>query len=272
MPTLPLPLGTAVLHGGDVPVSDEADVAAEFPRPHRTPTAAPVRDAFTGGWTAGFLEYQNIAARAAAQSDPLRATGDYLKSFAEEHSVIPGADESEESVRSRLFSAPDIVTPDAIVRGVDALLAPYTTKTCRFSELELDGFFVHDGTAEWDSFVGTDPDYPDRYYDDLPHRLPGGAVPSSGYLRSFLLRIPALEDNDDAVSFAFDAPVSLVPSDITDDYEGIFVADGTGDGTVGLSVYTSPQRADYLYAAIVGLVTSIKGQGFSWTLLVDPTL
>jgi hypothetical protein len=266
MPLLPLPAGGSAIGGGDLPVSDEKDVLAEFPGTHKAISFAPVRDAFVAAWTVGFTKYQDVAAEAAAQSDPLRATGDYLKTFANEHGVIPGANESEESIRQRMFRAPEIVTPDVIVSGVNAILAPFTSALCTLSELELDGYFVHDGTAEWDSFIGADPDYPERYYDDVPSLLPGGAVPSSGLPRSFVLRIPPLEDNDDTVSFVSD----------TDD--GIFIGDGSDtsgaetDGSVATSVFIDPQLSDDLYAQIAGYVESIKGQGMSWSLIVDPAL
>lgn len=271
MPTLPLPSGETALTGGDVPVSEPADVLAELPRPHRNADVAVVRDAIVEAMTEAFKEYQNIAARAAAQCDPLRATGDYLLDFAEERAVVPIAGESETSIRERIFKRREVVSPAAIVTQVDDLLSKYTTKTCHFSELNLDGYFVNDGTASWDSFVGAEPNYPDRYYDDLSYRLPGGAVPSWGYVRQFLLRIPALEN-----------------ADLTVSYEGeIFVSDGTlyaldgtpyvgvGESSLGqgvLYLFEDPQRAEDLYAQIISLVESIKGQGISWSLVVDPTL
>lgn len=190
MPLLPLPLGGAAIDGGDLPVDDAENVIAEFPKTHQRPPVAPVRDAFCEGFARGFIKYQDVAAYAAGQSDPMNATGDYLKSFAEEHSVIPGVDETEDSVHRRMFKAPEIVTPDAIVNGINAIIAP---ATCTLSELELDGMFIHDGSASaWDSFVGTSPNYPDRYYAEAPERQAGGAVPSRGYPRSFFIRVPVI--------------------------------------------------------------------------------
>lgn len=244
-----------------MPVAGSEDVLAELPRTHRLAPNAPVRDAFVEGWTAGFEEYQDIAARAASQCNPMMATGDYLRSFAEERGVIPGANESESSIRDRLFSAPNIVTPDAIRSAIDKLLADYTPYHCTLSELELDGMFAHDGTGTWDCYVGADPDYPDRYYDDQPWLLPGGAVPSAGYIRSFLVRLPVLEDNDTTIAYALNL-----------DNDGLFVEDGTGDGVVGLPAFVDPQRADDLYATIVGLIETIKGQGISWAVVVDPSI
>ena len=260
MPNLPLPTGESNLTGGDVPVSSEEDVLAEFPRKIRTASVAPVRDGIVAGFTEGFKAYQNIAARAAAQCDPMRATGDCLKSFAEERQVIPGRNESEESVRARLFLAPQCVTPEAIRSGVNKLLESYTDKQCTVSELDLDGWFVHDGTAVWDSFIGADPEYPDRYYEDLPYRKPGGAVPSWRYPRSFLMRIPPLEANNSNIAYVLDSNA------------GIFVGDDTGAAGVAWFAFENPKTAEELYSTIVGLVSTVKGQGISWSLVVDPTL
>lgn len=266
MPSLPLPLGPSALTGGVLPVTGSADVLAEFPRPQRNADVAPVRDAFVAAFAAGFVKYQNEASRAALQSDPMMATGNYLKSFADEHGVIPGVDETEASVRSRLFTAPEVVTPEFIVAGVNALIAPHSPIGCHLSELELDGWFVHDGTSEWDSFIGEEPDYPDRYYEDLPYLTPGGAVPSWGYIRSFLLRVPPLEGSDDDFTF------------MLEDEDGVFVNNGTdifgseSDGSVAFSIYENPLTSDEIYKSIVGYVERVKGQGISWSLLADPFL
>ncbi len=192
MPELPLPIDETWIGGGDLPVSEPKDVLKEFPSTHRRPETAPVRDAFVEGFTEGFKEYQNDAAYAAAQSDPMRATGDYLKSFSEEHSVVARPGESEESVRLRLFRAPAIVSYGAILDGVNEILATATINRAKLVELELDGLFVHNGTSAWDSFIGAEPDYPDRYYAEQPDLQPPGAVPSRGYPRSFVLYVPTV--------------------------------------------------------------------------------
>lgn len=194
MPLLPIPVGGTNIAGGDLPVSDAEDVIKEFPKPHRRPAVAPVRDAFCEGWAEGFITYQDAAAYAAAQSDLLRATGDYLKSFSDEHSIVPLPGESEASVRARMFVAPNIVTVGVIIDGINAIIA---SLTCTMSELELDGVFINDGTSSaWDSFVGTNPNYDDRYYADIPERIPGGYIPSRGYPRSFFIRIPTGPSDD----------------------------------------------------------------------------
>lgn len=188
MPLLPLPSGGANIAGGELPVSDAEDVIKAFPATHRRPEVAPVRDAFAEGFADGFIFYQDAAAYAAAQVDPMRATGDYLRSFCDEHQIVPAPGEAEESLRDRMFQAPSIVTANALRLGINAIIGPGAS----VSELELDGLFIHNGTSAWDSFIGADPEYPDRYYADLPYRRPGGAaIPSRGYPRSFFVHIPA---------------------------------------------------------------------------------
>lgn len=194
MPLLPTPVTESWIGGGDLPVDDAADVLKEFDPIHRRPEVAPVRDAFCEGYSEGFIKYQNVAAFAAAQSDPMRAVEDSLKSFAEEHSIVPTPGETEESIRARMFRAPKIVTPKALVDAVDAFYG--SPGNCFLSELELDGWFVHGDTSVWDSFVGNSPDYPDRLYDSLTYMNPDAAIPSSGFPRAFILRIAEIVGPD----------------------------------------------------------------------------
>lgn len=252
MPTLPLPAGSSTLAGGDLPVSDATDVLAEFRRPHRNSDVAPVRDAFAEAFAAGHVEYQCVAERAAGRCDPLRATGEFLRSKAAEYDVVPAVGESNVSIRERMFSAPLIVTPDAIESAINDIITP---RTCTVSELELDGWFVHASSdvSVWDSFVGADPEYPDRLYDVFPGQLPGGAVPATGKPRRFHVRLPVLDAANE--NFAFVSSVG----------------DGPYVGTDAF-VFVDGKTADELYAAIVSRVSAVKGQGISWSLLVDPRL
>lgn len=209
MPFLPLPDETTL--GTELPVSTAEDVLEEFAHPHKTPETAPVRDAIAAALAEGFLEYQDASDRAAGQSDPLRATGSYLRAYAEEHEVVPTIGESESSLRSRIFVSPKIVTPSAIEDAINEIIDP---ALCYISELDLDGWFVH-GTAPsvWESFVGSEPNYPDRYYDDLPYTRPGGCIPSNNLPRSFHVRIPALQAQDEA--FAYIGEAFFVTNDNT---------------------------------------------------------
>ncbi len=247
MPSLPTTLRT------DLPVSSSTDVLIEFCIPQKNPEVAPTRDAIAAALAEGFIEYQNAAEYAASQSDPLKATGGYLKGYADEHQVVPGIGESESSLRSRLFASPSIVTPNAIETAINNIIAPLE---CKISELDLDGWFLHaagDG-AVWDSFVGADPNYPDRYYDDQPGLRPGGAVPSNSLPRSFHIRIPALQAQDNAFAYIGDT---------------FFVGNS---GFSLLYIYQNQQNAVDLYNEIIAVVERIKGQGMTWSLLVDPSL
>lgn len=261
MPNLPLPTGEVDLAGGDLPVSSEEDTLAEFPRPIRNPESAPVRDAFIAAWTEGFLKYQSVASYAAAQRDPLRATGNYLLSFADEREIVPKPGESEEELRGRLFKAPSIVTPQAIVDGINEILAPVTDETCRLLELDLDGVFsraVADATSAslWQSFSGAGPNYPDRYYAENPAYAPRGAYPSRGLPRSFHIQVPRFSTTEDDFPFVFAVNRSSGPFALSTNLPGAFF------------VFQDPQAADAIYSRIVAFVERIKGQGISWSLTV----
>lgn len=269
MPLLPLPAPGTTLGGGDLPVVDGADVREVLPNEIQVSDNAPVRDAITDAFAAGFIEYQSLAERAAAQVDPTRATGDYLRSIAEEKGVVPTKGESDASIRARLFNTAPIVTPDAIVARVSEIIAPYTDSEATFFEPELDGLFVCDGTADY-GFIGADPGHYDRLYPDdaavngtyIPNSSPGGAAVSTGIPRTFVIRVPALEGADD--NFAF---VS------TDDDDGSYLTDGSEVSDYDPTfLYADTLTADELYQIIIGTVETIKGQGISWTMFVDPTL
>ncbi len=251
MPFLPLPSETTL--GSEIPVSSVEDVLIEFPVPQKNPETAPNRDAIASAYAEGFIEYQNAAERAAAQSDPLRATGNYLKGYAEEHQVVPTPGETESSLRARLFASPLIVTPEAIESVINEIIAPLE---CKISELDMDGWFIHSAADSiWDSFVGADPNYPDRYYDDQPGMSVGGAVPSNNLPRSFHIRIPALQAQDEAYDY------------IGDTY---FIGDIVDNG--GVNVYQSQATSVDKYNDIIARVEKIKGQGISWSMIIDPTL
>lgn len=264
MPFLPLPSETTL--GSEIPVSSTSDVLAEFATPQRNPETAPNRDAIAEAYADGFVEYQNAAERAAAQSDPLRATGNYLKAYADEHQVIPLPGESEDSLRARLFDSPQIVTPEAIEAIINEVISPLT---CKISELDMDGWFIHasmPGVGDqsvWDSFVGTEPNYPDRYYDDQPSLRVGGCVPSNNLPRSFHVRIPSLNAQDE--SYDYMGTFAIVLQDGTFSTTGWFVGDD-------LNIYHDQATSVDKYNTIIARVEKIKGQGISWSMIVDPTL
>lgn len=282
MPTLPLPPGGAALHGGDLPVSDGSDVLAQFADAHRRPEAALVRDSLADAFSRIHITYQDESAALLAQLDPRRATGDALLELAIEHGVTLRTGEDLESLRARIFTSPDVVSPAAIVKAVNALLAPYTTMECELVEPEVDGWFVEDGTStEWGAFLGTPgtqirPHYPDRYYADdsaenggfvIANNDPGGLIVSRGYPRNFHLRLPDIAASDADFAFCIDSSTEIMAIS-----NGTNASGSELDGTVITFIFNSAQTSDEVYDAIVGLVESIKGQGVSWSALVDPSL
>lgn len=267
MPLLPLPPGGTALSGGALPVRDADDVLAELPRPQRNASSAPVRDAICESFSRAYLAYQNAAAYVAAQADPLRATGVHLRAIADARKVPVLRTDDDETLRARIFATPNIVTPESIETAINAILAPRTTSVCRVSELNLDGWFVNNGTAVWNSFVGADPEYPDRYYDELPTTQPGGAVPSSGVPRQFSIRIPFVGSSDNLFTYLSSNPSHCLYAGDNSDTAG-----SESSGAIGFFMYSDPKTSDDIYAAIVAVVNSLKGMGITWSMFVDDRL
>ncbi len=286
MPTLPI-IGSTPLGGGVLPVTSSVDVLAVFPADVRKSLTAPVRDALVVALTEILKAYQRRSSRAAGLSDLLLATGTHLHELAADHGVFAQPGEGDEALRARVLGIPDLVTPDAIISAVNAILAPHTVKVAKYFESEVDQLFVEDGTATWSPFIfdgtaGATPHYPDRLYADdvlenegdaTEHREVFGAwvnVDTIG--RHFIVRVPPLESVDDDGSYAVDALVTAAEDEM------MFVADGSdtsgaeSDGSVTSFAFTDQLLSDALYAAIVSVVELLKGQSTRWTAIVDPLL
>lgn len=284
MPSPPLLL-PAPIDGGGLPVRSSADVLSTFPVEVREVEEAPIRDAIVAALVAIGRTYQRRSRQAVAQADPLRATGYYLDGLAGDSGVFAQMNEDTEDLRARLLGSPAIITPNAILDAVNAILAPYTTARARYFESEMDCWFISDGTVEIESFVydgvtGASPRYTDRLYPDdaaanggdfLTRREVVGAwVFREVNGRHFVLRIPPLEAVDDDGAYAVE---------FADDDDGAFwIADGSdtsgaeSDGSVVSFLFTGQDLSDDLYAAIVSIVETAKGQGMRWSALVDSTL
>lgn len=282
MPDLPLS-GSTPLGGGALPVRSRLDVLALLPPDVRNSASAPVRDALIIALTAILQEYQRRSSRGAALGDVLRSTGTALEGLARDHEVYKQPGESDESLRARILGLTDLVTPNAIVTAVNAILEPHTDLRAKYFESELDQWFVTDGAALFDSFIfntaaAASPYYPDRLYPDdepengvaIANRQPLGAwVFSDALGRHFLLRIPPLEAVDDIGSYVFDSTVET---------DGMFISDGSdtagaeSSGAVISFLFTDQVLSDELYAAIVSVVELLKGQGIRWSAYVDPLL
>lgn len=255
-----------------VPVTSPADVKAELPTIIKQSQNAPVRDALTAAMAEMFKAHQDASKYAADQASVDRATGIYLAGLASDHGIVPASGESNDSLRSRIFDAPLIVTPQAIINAINAIVLPYTTVRPQIFE-EIDCNFITDDTASFDSsFVSANPRYPDRLYEDdaaendgysRPQSQPGGFWTFGDEVgRYFVIRLPPLEAADE--DFAF--------------LEESFISDNTNasgselDGTDITFVFGENMTADELYAAVVTAVEKIKGQGFRFQVYVDPEL
>lgn len=279
MPTLPLPGGGGALSGGDLPVTSEQDVLAALPLFLRPNDSAPVRDALIAALTAMFIGYQDKAAYAAAQADKTRATGTYLRGFAEELKTYAKSGESDDALRQRILATPGLVTPPAILAAANAILAPYTSVHAQFFESYGDGWYVRAASATpawhsyvWKSTTSRSPTYPDRLYPDdvgtdglvRPDSNPGGArVFKDTVGRLFVLRVPDLSP--------LDAQIAAVSADQDVSSARAFIGKGTSSSN---TTYFRAVSATALsvYQSIANTVERIRGSSIRWTLLVDPKL
>lgn len=193
MPTLPLPtiVDGLRIDAGDLPVGDTEDVLASWSGDLASVQTAPVRDAIVAGQLASQLAYQQATSDAAAQSDPLRATGEYLDEIGSyERGIKRAAGELDDAYSARVNTPPTPVDPDDIIGAVNAILAPYTDTPAFYAE-RPDGFFTgQPGVTSWSAHAFADtrsslytakdgganatPNYPDR---QLPNRRPAGIMP-----------------------------------------------------------------------------------------------
>lgn len=278
MPTLPLTL-PVVPAGGEQPINSVDDTRAILPPEARQlpPSEAVVREALVTAITSTALAYQTAAAYAAAQADITRANKAYLDGLCVDRGVPRQTDEPDATYRARTLATPDIVSPGAILRAVNALLAPHTTIEAQLFPCILDQMFVHQGEGTWHCFIwddaGEDPDYADRYYDDRNQAHPGNTWLFDEYLlgRGFVLRVPDLAGIDTAGAFIWSS--ATIPDALDGSVgDGSNTAGAEADGSIGMFIFNNPTNAVALYQQIVGAVEAIRGHGIRWELMVDPWL
>ncbi len=264
-----------------VPVATSAEVLAVLPSFLRTSDPAPVRDALIAALTEVFRTYQVKAAYAAAQADPGRATGIYLEGLAEDHNVFRQPAETLAQLRARIFSAPSIVTPAAIIAAVNSIVLPFTTIEPQVFE-DIDCNFITDdgGGANgyaYDTFVGSNPRAPSRLYHE-------DAVENGGYERDqaqpggfwvfgdtngryFVVRLPSLVTADDNFTF-----VTSAGDDASFISDGSDTSGSEANGHVIEFTYTSNTTSDEIYDAVCTAIERIKGQGIRFQVIVDTGL
>lgn len=279
MPNLPLPNGGLPLDGGDVPVTTIYDVLKVYPRDMRA-TGSLVRDAINAAMMVMFQKHQQQSSYAAAQSDPSRATGIYLDGFGEDHLVERRANESDEDYATRIFSVPDLVTPDTIMAGVTAITQTYSELLPQYLEAAQDRLFVFDGASAAHGFIGTSPQYTDRFYIDdasvnggdyVQQRQPGEAwCFNDTYGRYFVIRIPPVSGVDAEHAFIYDGNAQ--------NQAASYIGDGSNTGgteaagTFGSFAFQGQRTAQEIYDAITNFIALVKGQSMRWQVIVDPKL
>lgn len=307
MPVLPIPLGTP-LSGGDLVVVSDADILAVLPLFLKPGDPAVVRDALIAALREILLRYQVLTAYAADQCDIATATGEYLESLANERDVFKQPGEDDEVLRARVLTAPELVTPTAILAAANAILAALTTVKAEYFESALDRMFLTNGSASFHSFFADSPQYPDRLYkDDAPlnggvyraNARPGGPwLFSDNVGRYFVLRVPAIDPADVALAYdgtklattdaavpelgggdlPFAGALQLGQLPPNSGGRGPFLADGSNtsgaeaDGSDATFLYTGVSDPVSIYQSIANAVERIKAHSIRWQLFVDPTL
>jgi hypothetical protein len=282
----------------DLPVNDVSDVLAVAPSVLRPDSVAPVRDGIFAGITALCQACQSWGIYAAAQSDPLRATGVYEDAIGGERSIFrSGA--LDEPYRDAILTPPTNVTPQAILAAANAILAPFTAVQAKYCESRSDRLFIYPdlagpgppaaappppyGNAAFlylESDIARSPAYADRLYESdaatngglfCPGREPGAArIFADDVGRMFLLRAPDLTSVD-----AQDTPVYTgLPANGDDFFVAADASSPITDPTLASTSYVlqNPTLSSTLYASLINAVAHVLGQSVRWELFVDPQL
>lgn len=269
MPSVPSPLG--FLAGqGDLPVKNTDDVLATYALEAQARDAAPVRDALIEAETEMFMAWQRAGEYAAAQSSSLTATGIYLTGQAADRGVHRQENEQDEALRDRVFTAPVVVTPDAIIEAVKGILAPYTTVEPQLFDSVLDRLYLSNGDSDWACFLthgeaNIEPKYPERHYELRPNSHPGGAwCFGDVHGRHFVLRVPDVSGAASNGAFVYHGQTAP-------DFAA-YLSNGDGIPAATTYLFAPRQTAAAIYKSIIETVERLRGAGVRWTLLIDPKL
>ena len=246
-----------------------AAVLAVLPAFVRKSDSAEVRDALVAALTAILLRYEELTGYSADQCDIATGVGVYLEGLCEDRGIIKQQGETDDQLRARALTTPDLVTPAAILAAANTILASYTAIQAQYCESVLDRWFVQKGGASWNSFVGANPRYLARLYPEdaaanggflRPNSRVGGAWAFGNSLgRYFILRVPVLDGLSQSHAFVATGP------------GGFFASRGSPDPTNAF-VYLAPTTALTAYQFIASAVNRIRGHSMRWLLSVDPNL
>lgn len=275
MPSLPISL-PVIPAAGDLVVSSMAEVLSAFPPEAQGPEdEAPVLAAQREFLLEEHRQAQLAVGYAAAQSDVTRATGIYLDGLlGDDRTVRRQVDEADEAYRTRALGIPSVVTPAAILKVVNSILAPHTDKRAQVFESVVDRWFIGAGSRPYAFLTQTaaiDPAYDDRYYSDRDGFRPGGATLFSDSIngRLFVVRIPVVKGTEPVIVMAGSNPAG--PLGNASPAGGFFF----GSGTSGLTASypgSGETAALAVYQSIVNSILAIKGQGVRFRVFTDPRL
>src|ERR1051325_6101660 len=124
------------------PVVSIDDVLAVLPAFLRPDDSAPVRDGLFAALTEVLLQCQDDGVYASQQADILKSSGTYLEGLCADRKVFKQAGEGDPQLRARALAIPKLVTPTAILAGINAILSPYTAVQAQYCESVFDRWFV----------------------------------------------------------------------------------------------------------------------------------
>lgn len=273
MPTLPLPTVAAV-DGGDLPVSDIEDILAILPGFLKPEDPSPVRDAILAALVAMMVKYQTLSSEGVAMCDVLRSLDSSLRGLGEDRGVYQQEGEDIENYRARILATPGIVTPEAIIAAVNAILAPFTSIECQYAESVQDRWYVGTSAARnwhsyvWDSTTSMAPGYPERLYEEYadqnmgyyrPNSRPSGALvfdDTKG--RMFIIRIPDIAGIGDLGGFPSSSELS-----------SRFYVGGIG---VSSGIRKIGTTAADTFNLIVSTIDRLRAHSIRFVVISDPKL
>jgi hypothetical protein len=264
-------------------VTSQDDIRRQMPAWMVRALDQPVTDALVEALYWLILYYQHDAGYAAAQSDLLRATDEYLDGLGQDRQYERAENESNDDYRARILDIPDMVTGWAIRVAVNGILAPFTSSEAQVIDTALDRWFIRStSTPElWRAFINRNPEYPTRLYEqDLAEN--GVAIEqnepkrprlfSDRLGRQFMVIVPDLGGlNDDPAAIYSSAFQGAGAQDAR--FGDIAMHVGAGSSTLAATFLTgSTATAQSVYQAIVNAVNQIKGHSMRWILMSDPSL
>lgn len=263
-------------------VRSSEDVLRHLPAELLLPESDPIRDLLVDALAGLLQSYEARSDHAVAQSDVTRAIAQYLSALADDRSAGRARGEGDEALRARALDS-GCVTETMIARGVNAILSLYTSTECELNDAALDRWFIHDGTdgnggpAQWHSFVGAGPNYPDRLFSDdavnnggysRPNSAVGGArLYSDAIGRHLLLRVPDLgfQNRDAAFTMNGVSPTN----DLLQGNEGGFFVGNSSNPAIAAFLNATEGDAEAVYRAIYNFMDGALGQSIRWTMISD---